>query len=295
MTDDNSVASSLKDFRDDLLEFLLPNDGEKELPFVIGAGLGRTGTSSLLAALTELGYKPLHMRSIMKKEVSNPQLWFDWARAKRNKEEVEAKELGITLAKQIIADGYTATTDFPACLLYKELLEVEPDARIILSIRDNGEKWADSVLATIGATGPIRINKVPFRFDKSIQTFYATVYPLLWEEIGVAPLGTLDCTKPLDRDALIKAHDDWINRVKTTVSKKKLLIHKSSDGFEPICKHLGIPRNDWPEEYPHLNDTESVKKMLDAWKMQNLIWRILIAVVIAVVSTGVVLYILDYL
>jgi len=230
---------------------LLPNEGEKELPFVIGAGLGRTGTSSLVGALTELGYKPLHMRNIMIKEVSNPHLWFDWARAKRNKEEVDAKKLGITLAKQILEDGYTATTDFPACLLYKELLEVEPDAKVILGIRDNGGKWADSVLATIGNIGPNRINNA----NKSKETFTDNLYPLLWEEIGVAPLGTLDLSKPLDRNALIKAHDDWIDRVKKTVPKSKLLIHKSSDGFEPICKHLGIPRKDWPEKYPHLNES----------------------------------------
>ena len=158
------------------------------------------------------------------------------------------------MAQQIIDDGYTATTDFPACLLYEELMEIMPDAKVLLSVRSSGEAWADSVLGTIGAVGHQQYTSSPDAFAQN--PFLNSVYPYLWEEIGLAPLGEIDFSKPLDRDGLIKAHDDWTERVKATVPAEKLLVHKSADGYGPICDLVGIPEKDRPAKYPHLNDTK---------------------------------------
>jgi len=229
-------------------------EGQK-LPFVIGAGLGRTGTTSLHAALTQLGYKTLHMKDVARGP--DVESWNEWARAKRSKDP-KADELAQVLVKQIVDNGYTATTDYPACLLYKELMEAIPDAKVLLSIRSSGEAWAKSVLETIGGIGVMEYNKDPENFHK--QKFLNSTYPYLWEESGVAPIGEIDITKPLDKDALIKAHDEWTERVKATVPAEKLLVHKSADGFGPICELLGIPEKDCPKEYPHLNDTKDFQK-----------------------------------
>ena len=35
---------------------------------------------------------------------------------------------------------YRATTDFPACMFYAELLQANPDAKVVLSVRD-AESW----------------------------------------------------------------------------------------------------------------------------------------------------------
>ena len=45
---------------------------------------------------------------------------------------------------------FNATLDFPICAAYKELLRRYPDAKVILTLRDSGEKWAKSFLETIG-------------------------------------------------------------------------------------------------------------------------------------------------
>ena len=45
-------------------------------------------------------------------------------------------------------DGYAATTDYPACLFWKELLVAFPDAKLVHSTR-SPESWATSVLETI--------------------------------------------------------------------------------------------------------------------------------------------------
>lgn len=233
-----------------------------KLPFVIGAGLGRTGTLSLYGALNQLGYKAFHMKSL---EDSGPNTWFEWAKAKRAND-ATADELAMVIARRV-RDNFNATTDFPACLLYKEFMEIEPDAKVILSIRTSGEAWADSVLSTIGKMPQAVCRKAPFKFMSFFNGMTEDLLPLIWETVGVSPFGTWDCTKQLDRDVLIKVHDDWIEQIKATVPKDKLLIHKSADGFGPICKHLGITSEKCPKEYPRLNDKESFGKMIKHMSM----------------------------
>ena len=53
---------------------------------------------------------------------------------------------------------------------------------------------------------------------------------------------------------LAKAHDTWIERVKNEVPADKLLIHKSKDGWAPICAHLHLEGTACPSiPYPHIN------------------------------------------
>ena len=263
----------------------LPNSTTK-CPFVIGAGLGRTGSSSLEVALTKLGYTTMHMRDYLgNKPFTNREILLEWAEAKRSKAP-DADKRALAAAKQIMDNGFTATTDFPACLLYKEFMELDPNAKVILSVRSNAEAWADSVLATIGAVGPLVTNKPPFKYKPFNKRFFSQMYTYLWEEIGIAPYGTIDCTKPLDRDALIKAYHEWIERVKKDVPADKLLIHEAKDGFEPICKHLGIPFDESLAKYPHLNDKEDFKKSLKKMKRAPYIYYTVQTLKAAVVGTG---------
>jgi hypothetical protein len=102
---------------------------------VIGAGLGRTGTLSLKAALEELGFtKCYHMvEGFTRKD--DAQIWdcalrgepVDWDR---------------------LFAGYRATVDQPSCLFYREQLEKYPEAKVILTVRDP-DRWYDSARQTI--------------------------------------------------------------------------------------------------------------------------------------------------
>ena len=85
---------------------------------VIGAGFGRTGTTSLKAALQELGFGPSYTLS----EV----FW--------NPEHVRVWEAAGGLAGEeaewegFLAD-YEVAVDWPACSSYEELMEAFPGAR----------------------------------------------------------------------------------------------------------------------------------------------------------------------
>jgi hypothetical protein len=46
--------------------------------------------------------------------------------------------------------GYGSTVDTPTLDFYKEIHQAYPQAKLILTVRDNGEKWFESFRNTIG-------------------------------------------------------------------------------------------------------------------------------------------------
>jgi hypothetical protein len=47
-----------------------------------------------------------------------------------------------------VLKGYKATTDWPWCTYYKELMRAFPEAKVLLSVRDP-EEWYESTITTI--------------------------------------------------------------------------------------------------------------------------------------------------
>ena len=102
---------------------------------VIGAGLGRTGTTSLKLALEQLGCgRCYHMIELF----PNPRAAGLWLQA-----------IDGTLGdwEEIFAD-YGATTDWPGCTFWRALMARYPGAGLILTVRD-ADAWFDSTQATI--------------------------------------------------------------------------------------------------------------------------------------------------
>ena len=101
---------------------------------VIGAGMGRTGTLSLKAALEQLGFaKCYHMEERFANRQHDP-LWVAAGRGKPDWDTLFA--------------GYKATVDFPGCTFWKELADYYPESKVVLSVRDP-DKWFDSTQDTI--------------------------------------------------------------------------------------------------------------------------------------------------
>ena len=108
---------------------------------VIGAGWGRTGTSTLQAALELLlGGTCYHM-----KEVVTYDLFDFWIQAAEGKVTIEDYRKHF--------DHYTSVTDHPACMKWEDLLLAFPQAKVILSVR-NADSWYDSCRSTIFNIAP---------------------------------------------------------------------------------------------------------------------------------------------
>jgi hypothetical protein len=104
---------------------------------VIGAGWGRTGTTSLAAALGRLGVGPCLQMSEM---WSHPELVDLW----------NALHAGATSDWRAALSDWEATVDWPGCWEWREFAELWPDAVIVLSVRDPGD-WYASVRQSIHA------------------------------------------------------------------------------------------------------------------------------------------------
>ncbi|MGB8711334.1 MAG: sulfotransferase family protein, partial [Methyloceanibacter sp.] len=104
---------------------------------VIGAGFGRTGTLSLKLALEELGLGPCYHMIEVNAHREHDALWLALARS-------EASDWRPML------QGYASTVDWPTTYNWKELAAANPQAKIILTVRDP-EAWYASAAATIFA------------------------------------------------------------------------------------------------------------------------------------------------
>ena len=84
---------------------------------VIGAGFGRTGTTSLKAALEELGFGPSYGLTEVFRNPKHAGVW-EAARGPAGEEVDWEGFLG----------GYEVVVDWPACSFYEELMEAFPGA-----------------------------------------------------------------------------------------------------------------------------------------------------------------------
>jgi len=121
---------------------------------VIGAGLPRTGTTSMKAALERLGFGPCyHMFEIF----TNPDhadRWLpiasgakvDWAR---------------------VFDGYQSTQDWPASHFWRELAVAYPEAKVVLTIRDP-HAWYPSFVCALPEPAPLSEHRPLCNFGYSV-------------------------------------------------------------------------------------------------------------------------------
>ena len=76
-----------------------------------------TGTSSTKVALEQIGFEPVHHMA----EVVDNGEFATWIAAMQEPDKAKRHAL---LRK--VLDKYKVTTDFPACMFYKDLMEVYP-------------------------------------------------------------------------------------------------------------------------------------------------------------------------
>ncbi|HEX4303259.1 MAG TPA: sulfotransferase [Rhizomicrobium sp.] len=197
---------------------------------VIGAGFGRTGTSSLKGALELLGFTPCHH---MVEIFSHPEQVPVWDAAAR----------GEKVDWDALFAEYKASCDWPSCSFYQELAAHYPKAKLILTLRD-AKSWYKSIANTImpsmkeggrlpGVFGPLLIGEKTFGGDFS-EAHMIDVY---------------------------ERHNAEVKRV---IPKDRLLVFEATDGWAPLCEFLGVPVPATP--YPKNNTTEEFQSRVAAMR-----------------------------
>lgn len=198
---------------------------------IIGAGFGRTGTASLKRALERLGFDPCHHMSEVLKQ---PKTTVGWTAALS----------GDSTALPPLLEGYKATLDFPSCLLWREMSELYPQAKILLSVRDP-KKWYDSARATILSEEPREIN----------PDIDALLRPL---SEAMAARGFRRDLSEAETIAVFNEHNE---SVRAAVEPDKLLVYEVTQGWAPLCEFLGADVPDEP--FPRDNDTASFRRNVE--------------------------------
>ncbi len=184
---------------------------------VVGAGLGRTGTTSLKLALEQLlGGKCHHMFEVDENREQIP-VW-------------TAAANGTMPDWKRFLSGYVALVDWPGASFWPELTEAFPDALVLLSVREP-ESWYKSASETIFKDDPEEGSS----FDEMWRTIIRTRF----------------CDDLANKDKVIAAMHAHNAAVEAAIPEERLLRWQAGDGWEPICTALGVPVPDTP--FPHTN------------------------------------------
>ena len=196
---------------------------------IIGAGLGRTGTSSLKVALEMLGFAPCYHMDVLGKHPDHVDFWLD-------------ATAGQPVDWRSFFAAYAATLDWPACDYYQALMAVYPDAKVILTVRD-GDKWYDSIYETIYS-----YNKHFPSWAKAVAPQAARLVELRQRQVWQAKFNERFEDRQYAID-VFNAHNEAIKRV---VPAQRLLVYEVQQGWEPLCAFLQLPIP--TEPFPHVND-----------------------------------------
>lgn len=207
---------------------------------IIGAGFGRTGTSSTATALELLGFGPCHH---MRELFNRPETIQTWQR-KADGEPVGWDEL---------LGGYRSTLDWPSAYFWRELVDAYPDAKVLLTVRDP-QQWYDSVVNTIykmrlvdGRLAPEARQRLAGRPELWGQPKLAD--QLVWQGIFNGRF--------TDREYAIKVYQAHNAEVRATVPPDRLLVFDAAWGWEPLCDFLGVGVPDVP--FPRQNSTDEFR------------------------------------
>src|SRR5579864_5669016 len=182
---------------------------------VIGAGFGRTGTMSLKVALEDLGFGPCyHMLEVFGKPRA-VELW-------------QAAAEGKPVDWDELFAGYNAAVDWPVCAFYDQLMQVYPEAKVLLTVR-SPESWYESVMNTIY---PISTRPVPAD-DPLTSDHRRMVDTLIWQ-------GTFG-GQVEDKQHAIAVYERHNRGVKERVPAGKLLVYEVKEGWEPLGRFLSVP------------------------------------------------------
>jgi hypothetical protein len=195
---------------------------------VVGAGVGRTGTHSLKIALEQLlGGECHHMLEVFQHPEEIP-VW-------------TAAIDGTAVDWVALMEPYRCLVDWPGASFWPELLAANPDALVLLSVRDP-EEWYRSGSNTIF----IALNRPP-----GANPWMDTMRRLLRDRFS----DKLD-----NATAMMDAYERHNARVRAGVPASQLLEWTPSDGWDPLCERLGVAVPDGP--FPVSNTTKEFREMM---------------------------------
>jgi len=205
---------------------------------VIGTGLSRTGTTTLRKVLEELGFSPCYNSTELFIRPRGIEFW-------------EGLEQGEEVDFENFFSNYNGIIGFPGYIFHQQLKAEYPDARVILSYREP-EEWYEDISKTVFESVSSHVNKAYAEEVRSFDPYLADCI----ERIHALQLRILEENyfegRFADKDYAVQRYVEWNEGIKDIYSEDELLVYQVTEGWEPVCKFLGVPVPEG-KEFPHLN------------------------------------------
>ena len=216
----------------------------------------RTGTLTQKVALEMLGFGPCYHMVDVLADLDQAKLW--------------RRALDGEAPWEQIFDGFNSTVDWPGGYFYRELIDVYPDAKVLLSVREP-QAWETSMRETVWA---VRHGESLVRLLSSAQAhvnpqwrgFLEMIDRLVWEGEGTFASGHAEPQQLID--TMIRHNRE----VEEVVPSERLLVWDVKEGWERLCEFLEAPVPHQP--FPHVNDrTEFLNRVIDGSLQALRQWR----------------------
>ncbi len=138
--------------------------------------------------------------------------------------------------------NYRSIVDWPGGSFWPELSAANPDAVVLLSVRD-AESWYRSASNTIF----LAFDRVPPEMSPWMETVRQLLHDRFSDQFE-------------DPTAMMDAYERHNDEVRAKVPSGRLLEWTLGDGWEPICERLGLPVPADP--FPVTNSTVEFREMI---------------------------------
>jgi hypothetical protein len=192
---------------------------------LIGAGLPRTGTSSLREALRYLLDAPIYH---MSEAFAHPEHVPTWVAAIQGDPPVWRDFLA----------GYAAGVDTPFSTCWRDLAAAYPDVPVLLSHRGSAEVWHRSMDLTVLAR-----TREMLAMDDDADPI-VPLFRVMFDDVF---------TDPDESAEVMAGYERRLAQVRAEIGPERLVEWQPADGWEPICRALDVPVPDRP--FPHENTT----------------------------------------
>jgi hypothetical protein len=197
---------------------------------VIGVGMHRTGSMSVKTALERLGFGPCyHGLEALRRHTDGDH----WLAAFEAPGEVDWS---------MIFAGYRSTLDWPTIHFWEQLAAAYPNAKILLTDRDPDQWWASHVsMFQLSAKLEQELT------DEQRQWAQRSGFGRMQTALATVVSATFD-GEVFDKAHCLRVFEQHYERVRRTVPAERLLVYRVQDGWEPLCRFLGVdaPREPFP-------------------------------------------------
>lgn len=219
---------------------------------IVGLGLGRTGTTSLVIALEILGYTPVHDDE--QTEIT------DLYQA------LEKKHISIDKFHEILGlRGYNATFK----TAYYEWVAEHSEVKAILTVRDSPDQYVNSWLQAASFVDIMEC--IPFRLMPTVHVLKESFDA----EFKLEPTGyeLEDEDDYLDPETLKEVYEEYIEEVTDAIPSERLLVFNVKQGWEPLCEFLDIDEEKCPKgNFPHVHTRAKLQGEMFFLKLITYIW-----------------------